>query len=684
MNSRYRFSQLLQSIVFGTLLSTVGFGDEFAALDGNQDGVLSGKELGGLKILDADGDGELQRSEFVAAIRSQKKRSSTSPQTLFKDRDTNEDGRLSGKEKVGLEKYDANSDGRITEDEWRSGFTSADPELQGKTLKEIEKIAAVRFKELDVTEDGRLTGNEAAGVKSFDQNGDGRVLQEELAVGMLLSISEEGDSEASPSPNGSVAEIVADIVAAMNDPDKVDLAYSHMHDKMKEVTDPFLLKYVCTYASKTHKNFQLSKANIKEVKLESGALDVSAKLKCGKGDLTLSVTLLKGQVVALALDSPEMNEIDQALFNDLQDEDLQLEFCRAYQPKIRQALDFILNGDDGKALGLVHPSVIEQIGEIPFINLFARVRSQINKVDKFELEAFSRDEGQPGVYTYTVTFLATDGKEAIRFSGVLQRDGLHSTLTGYTVERALDIAPPAPVMDDDVQPPPAPAPVMDDEVAPPPAPVMDDNDQPQPAPVVDVGDDLPLPPAPAPAPSVDDGWHKTISIRDGVQFEMPEEAKRVLQNTDKRKSIQYSLISSQRRMTFTLEISATEADLTSEHEVFFDTFRDALLNSSGRELLKEDREPQAQFPNQLLLMKNPDGSFMVLRTIIAGKSIFRGTWLGKSIDEESRVPAQRFLESIVMIDAGGAPRTGPLPASELPPPPTGTTPAPVVDPIPNE
>lgn len=682
MNSRYRFSQLLQSIVFGTLLSSVGFGDEFAALDGNQDGVLSGKELGVLKLLDEDGDGELQRSEFVAAVQSQRKRGSTAHQTLFKDRDTNEDGRLSGKEKLGLEKYDANSDGRITEDELRLGFASPDPELRGKSLKEIEKIASVRFKELDITEDGRLTGNEASGVKSFDQNGDGRVLQAELAVGLLLSISEEGDSEDSPVPKGNVEEIVATIVSAMNDSDKADLVYSQMHEKMKEVTDPFVLKYVCTYAAKTHKNFQLSKANIKQVKLENGALDVSAKLKCGKGDLTLSVTLLKGQIVALALDSPEMNQIDQALFSDLQDEDLQSEFCMAYQPKIRQALDFILNGDDGKALALVHPSVVEQIGEIPFINLFARVRSQIKKVEKFELEAFSRDEGQSGVYTYTVTFLATDGKDAIRFSGVLQRDGLHSTLTGYTVERALDIAPPAPVMDDDVQPPPAPAPVMDDEIAPPPAPVMDDNDQPQPAPVVNVDDDLPLPPAPA--PSVDDGWHKTVSIRDGVQFEMPGEAKRVLQNTDKRKSIQYTLISSQRRMTFTLEISETESDLTSEHEVFFDTFRNALINSSGRELLKEDREPQAQFPNQLLLIKNPDGSFIALRTIITGKKIYRGNWVGNSVDEETRVPAKRFLESIVIIDAGGAPRTGTLSDSELPPPPTGTTPAPVVDPIPSE
>lgn len=682
MNSKYRFSQLLQSIVFGTLLSTVGFGDEFVALDGNQDGVLSGKELGVLKLLDEDRDGELQRSEFLAAVQAQRKRGSATNQTLFKDRDTNEDGRLSGKEKVGLEKYDANSDGRITEDELRSGFTSTDPELQGKSLKEIEKIASVRFKELDVTEDGRLTGSEASSAKSFDQNGDGKILPEELAIGMLLSISAEGDSEVSPTPKGGVEEIVADIVSAMNDSDKADLAYSHMHEKMKEVTDPFVLKYVCKFAAKAHKNFQLSKANIKQVKLQNGALDVSTKLKCGKGDLTLSVTLLKGQIVALALDSPEMNEIDQSLFSDLQDEDLQREFSEAYKPKIRQALDFMLSGDDGKALGLIHPSVVEQIGEIPFVNLFAKVRSQIKKVDKLELEAFSRDEGQPGVYTYTVTFLATDGQNAIRFSGVLQRDGLHSTLTGYTVERALDIAPPAPALDDDVPAPPAP--IMDDDVAPPPAPVMDDNDQPQPAPVVNDDDDVPLPPAPAPVPNVDDGWHKTISIRDGVQFEMPGKSERVIEEKEKGKYVRYTLNSRDKQMVFSVEITSTESDLTTEQDVYFDTFRDVLINDSGRELLKEDREPKAKFPNQLLLIKQAKGDFMAIRSIVAGKYIYRGYWLGTSVDEESRVPAQRFLESIVVIDAGGAPRTGTLSDSEFPPPPTGTTPAPVVDPIPNE
>lgn len=629
MKSRIVLSKLLQIVVFGTFLSTVSLADDFDTQDGNQDGVLSGKELEGLKSLDSDQDGEVHRQEFMAAVKAQHQRAETMVAAIFKERDGNEDGRLSGKEISGFEESDSNGDGRIMEAELLVRFTSRDGELKGKSFKQIRQIAESRFEKIDITEDGRLSGTEAYGSTHFDQNGDSRISKEEFVTGLILSVPDtEADTKIDTLPKGGVDKILSDVVSAMNNADKTNNVYQRMHEKMREITDPVVLEYIFKHALKSHASFKIvDKKDIKQTKLKNGGMEASVTLQCGQGELTLSVTTLNDQIVGLALVSPEMNEIDQALFGDLQEEELQKAFVAAYEAEIQQALKAIVDGEDDLAIQMIHPIVVQQLGEEAFKNLFSKMRTHIPKIEGVELETFSNDRSEKGLYTFTITYLVTTGTNAVRFGCTFERAGLCNAMTGYSMELVQEPVTPEPSSDDD----PLPSP------------------------------EIPM------APSLSPDWIETVSIRDGVKFELPGDSTRTEKPVKTGKSINFSHALQSKRMFFNLDVNTLESDFTSESAIFFETFRNALLNGNENELLKEDLDPKAQFPNQLLLLKNKNGTFTVIRTIIAGKKIYRARWSGHDIDEEAKTLAKRFIESIIVIDAGGAPRVGPL--EDVPPPP---------------
>ncbi len=409
----------------GVLFTSGSLADEFGIQDGNLDGVLSGTEVEGLRPLDQDGDGKVSRREFLSAVLAQRQRAEAMVAGILKERDGNSDGRLSGNEISGLEDCDVNGDKRISELELRNGFVLRDASLQGKSFQEVRIVAMERFKLIDITENGQLSGTEAYGSTHFDRNVDGRISQDEYVLGLILSISvDELDADGNLSPRGDIKS------------------------RLNEVVSP-------------------------------------------------------------------------------------------------------LNNSAG-----------------------------------FEKNA----------------------------------------------------------------------------------------------PMVPSGNDLPLPPDPMPLiPELDDGWIQTVSIRERVKFRMPGEATRTERSIKGRTSVFYDLSVPSRMMTFQLEVVALEADFSQHSDIFFTTYKNALLNSSGKELLDETIEAKAGFPLQVMAIKNPDGSYTGTLSMIDGRSLYHAHWNASKADKEDREMARKFLESIELIDAGGAPRTAYDPSDTVAPlkfPTTPPTPAP--------
>lgn len=94
----------------------------------------------------------------------------------FEQLDLSEDGVLSGREAKDRLKYDADGDKRVTLTEFLAG--RAKERGAGESVD-----AEAKFKELDKNEDGVLSGRERRGFQQFDQNGDDEISKAEFLAG---------------------------------------------------------------------------------------------------------------------------------------------------------------------------------------------------------------------------------------------------------------------------------------------------------------------------------------------------------------------------------------------------------------------------------------------------------------------------------------------------------------------
>lgn len=190
----------------------------FAKLDVNEDGVLSGVEVGTVKRLDRNGDGVVTQEEFAGAESSAvPTMSAGEAERRFAQLDITEDDFLSGKEKAGYEKFDSNGDGLVTKAEFLAGAVgpakrsdASPPSLPAadRPVSDLRKIVADAwaevdgklFDELDADGDGRLSGSEIrVDHKGFDTDGDGRLTKAEFLAGRAAKPNPPGTT---PPPGG--------------------------------------------------------------------------------------------------------------------------------------------------------------------------------------------------------------------------------------------------------------------------------------------------------------------------------------------------------------------------------------------------------------------------------------------------------------------------------------------------
>jgi len=149
----------------------------FTLRDRNDDGVLTGNEMKGIEAKDANKDGKITREEFRAGARREVADLVEMGRKLkFKALDGNEDGVLTGTETTGIKRFDKDGDGRITQQEYLKGLAAEDQDK-----KDLSHDA--EFKKLDINEDGVLTGTEARRAAAFDADKDGKVTREEYLQG---------------------------------------------------------------------------------------------------------------------------------------------------------------------------------------------------------------------------------------------------------------------------------------------------------------------------------------------------------------------------------------------------------------------------------------------------------------------------------------------------------------------
>jgi Ca2+-binding EF-hand superfamily protein len=198
----------VQSIVEGGVLKSgssqrlcTGPTREFSLRDINDDGVLTGNEIKGIEWKDANKDGKITREEFKSAARAEiSDLVEMGRKAKFKKLDVNKDGVLTGAEAIGLNRLDKDGDGRVTEQEYLKGLAAEDRD-------KMDVAHDAEFRKLDINEDGVLTGTEARIAAALDADKDGKVTREEYLngraegiIGPLTGHSAFGPRPTSPSP----------------------------------------------------------------------------------------------------------------------------------------------------------------------------------------------------------------------------------------------------------------------------------------------------------------------------------------------------------------------------------------------------------------------------------------------------------------------------------------------------
>ncbi|MEB3236735.1 MAG: hypothetical protein VKO64_03810 [Candidatus Sericytochromatia bacterium] len=180
--------------------SPLGGAASFEKRDINRDGVLTGTEKLGLDKFDGNKDGKITKEEFLEGNKAElssilgRIRERQNPQ--FSARDINADGILSGTETKGIEHYDSDKDGKISKGEFAQGRKADAAAARDKALE-------VEFAVRDINEDGVLSGNEIRTDRTnnelkYDTDKNGEISKSEFMEGkrkraddLIASLGEE-------------------------------------------------------------------------------------------------------------------------------------------------------------------------------------------------------------------------------------------------------------------------------------------------------------------------------------------------------------------------------------------------------------------------------------------------------------------------------------------------------------
>ncbi|HUG69454.1 MAG TPA: hypothetical protein VMM76_17010 [Pirellulaceae bacterium] len=587
-------------------MSHLAAADLFDQLDGNEDGVLSGREARPLIMLDADGDGEITRQEFEAVLRRHAAESIDYFRHLFITQDANEDGRLSGTELSGFEFTDMDGDGRVSQPEFLAGMKAQFAKLATRAVEEIQEIAQQRFLSLDGNEDGRLSGSELEGMHAYDLNDDKRVTAEEFATGFLMQVAAASANELDDTPpideEGGVLGLYGKMIAAVNSGNTRPLLNA-FHPELQKLVDEPVLGYVLSYIGKHHGKLILPAAEDVEISAGNdgdGQEIAEARIPCAEGELTLHLTALEGTLVAFNFDTAILTTLNRDLGRDLiNDEALAKKFMKFYSPTCKKVLEATIAGDDDAFIAMIHPDVVKQIGRDNFLNVARYISAGVGKLVQFEEESIRADlDDSQDLKFLTLTHHAggTDGTVALDCK--FQLLGLKAAIVGISARKVGG---------------PAPAPEKPD------------------------------------MPVADQRFKETHATEYGVKFRMPGTPKRIV---DDEGVVSWLLEDDATAANYLVQILTFEVNFEGESETYFEALKASLPESLNGELVDDDLDKVEGHPSQVLMMNLKNGAVLVRRDILIENRGYVLQWVStdksKKAQQENALP---FIESFKLSAA---------------------------------
>lgn len=422
----------------------------FLTRDTNADGVLSGREMKGMKPLDKDVDGEISESEFQMGMKSWREQVASADDANFKMLDGNEDERLSGKEALNYEFCDLNGDGRISKKEFLQGLIQRRVQLAMLPVDQLQQTGDEYFRTLDTNEDGRLSGTEIVGMARYDVDADGRTSKEEWDLGNLMDalsasspsapVDVPGSTPSPMPPNvGNPLQLLADAANSQN----AETLIANLRPELAGIVDEVILKYAVAFVHKHHGKIQtIPESDIQTKPTDNPeAIEYSAHVKCEKDPLRLVATIFEGKLLGLQYDTPEIGDLDRELYAELAkslgaEDGLAKQFAKFYSPRCLRLINSVLQKNDDDAFAMVFPLVREQVGREAFNDVFRIIREQCGREPSVELESFLIEEDKDGSHMFKIGHRVTGDNSPQILTVGFQLIGMQAALVSFSISPA--------------------------------------------------------------------------------------------------------------------------------------------------------------------------------------------------------------------------------------------------------
>lgn len=354
----------------------------FAELDGNEDGILSGKEATSSLAYDANGDKRVSKAEFLAArAKARGVDPAVEDGKQFARHDGNEDDFLSGTEAKGLERYDANKDGEISRAEFMAGRAA---------------------------ERGRPNASQTrTGPASFDSFVDAIAQRD---AGRIRS------------------QMHPDLQAKVDEP-VLQFLLDAIHDELGAMSD-----------DEYEKNEETGSADGAPV------TTTTATLEFQRGKANVEVAIHKGQITSFVIDSDQVTELDRKLGERLFSNKAFAKRTGDYfAPRGETMLRLIFEGKDEQAYGMLHPEVQQQLTFDDIQDEFKTARLTNGMLKKAEFEGLSVRLNDTGsLENVSLNYILDCGNGPAEGAIVVQFVGMSGALVGFNITKEVDLDPTAP------------------------------------------------------------------------------------------------------------------------------------------------------------------------------------------------------------------------------------------------
>lgn len=559
----------------------------FAALDGNQDGRLSGTELTSVKRFDANDDGRITLEEYLAGRAAERTpEPAVADEALFRERDVNEDGWLSGKEIKGYEAFDADKDGELTKAEFLAGRAASRPKPQ-VTREQHIAAASKRFTELDITEDGLLSGTETTTVKAYDANRDGRITPAEFTQGYL---AQHASGETPSGPPKSIEDVIPAIRSA-----EAKRLLALMSPELRRMVDEPILQFMLDLPAKELGKMLDRPAEVasKEAQSAAGKLTTyTLTFAHERGKVNYSLALGAEGLILFSLSSDDLKDIGGNFTAEItKNGEFTKKLADFYAPRGEAILNGIFTGIDESIYGYFHEALRKELSLEKAKQQFASTREHNGILKSIKFQSISSELDAQGKLVATRLIYDLDCENGPATGEIrLAFGGYAGGIVGFAVTREVTEGT---------------------------------------------------------KPKTEE-WQATRVAEHDFEFRMPGKPEPSKADDGAQT---YSLELPKEKIFLQVRIRQQKQPIEDKHKEFFDALQTTLTKELKGELLDDDDASLAKHPGKLLFLKMPDGTLHVLRVILVENRTYElHAILQAKPDDFTQQYINRFLESAKIID----------------------------------